>query len=435
MLRSFAKSIPDIALCSCLAVCLTFAVCSGFEFEGGQPNSVLVTALISFAAQTVFSFLSRRRLTRGIGIVAGALLAAAAIAYSRAHQPTNTEALHGMLSFACIFSITSLLVFLLSLSRPGLIVLFMAGSFICAGAGFLQFPIPAWCLILFLAASAFLFLYRVFTVSISGAELGGIPKPAYLKQTAIVCLAALALATGFYMSVIRPASPPTLELRLITVLLSMDTLEVLGVSGIQTIMDPEQESEELPDDMETSNMQDETLDDIDDSQQETFPINQDEYPDTGITRQQEWESVTYDRQTTTWLWLLALIPAAIIFAYIMRADSKKRWRERVRSLSPENAVINYYHFFLKRLARVGIKKPGSRTLREFVENNEFQLQPFVAKGCTFADLTTVYEETLYGRRKVSEADILRFEAFFDGFYKALRGEIGSIRYFLLTFRY
>jgi hypothetical protein len=346
------------------------------------------------------------------------------------------EELHGGLVAAII--ITAVLVWLLTRSRPGSVALFLAGSILCAGAHFLQFPIPLWCLLLFLPAACASFLVRVYAVAVGRADLVGVKKGAYLGQTVLAALLSVALAGGIFFGVVRPLNPPTQELKLVTLLKSMEPLETLGVASTRIVLDPELASQQEPEDRETG-------DEADQEQQSDSPQGETDLPDQSLTEsvrenltstlQQTWSAVRYDEHSFQWLWLLLLIPLAVALAYLWRYQSRRRWRSRVQALSREDAVVNYYRFFLKRLGRFGLKRSPNVTLQEYAAANAFQLQPFEGEDCTFAQLTDTYEGVLYGRRQVTDREYAAYEAFFDRFYPALRRELGGVGYWLRAFRF
>jgi hypothetical protein len=54
---------------------------------------------------------------------------------------------------------------------------------------------------------------------------------------------------------------------------------------------------------------------------------------------------------------------------------------------------------------------------------------------TFAQLTGVYEAVIYGGAVPTEEELGQFEAFYQQFYRNLRREVGSVKYYLQVFRF
>lgn len=432
------KSIADLVLCTCMTLALVQAVCSGFVLTDAFSGSVLAVLLLSAALTFVLVLLSRSRAATLAGIAAAVVLAVLILIYINLTHPFTDEAANSAFIFALVQIVTALLVWLLTRSRPGTVALFLLGTILCAGAYFLQFPVPVWCLFLFLLAAAASFLCRVYTVSAQKADIVSATGKAYHGQTAIVAVVAVLLASGVFFGVIRPLDPPTQDLKLLTVLRSMQSLEVLGVSSTRIVLEPDLESTEDPEDEETGNEENE-------QDESDSPQGEDDIPQQNLTEtvrdnvtstlQQAWSAIRYDRHNFQWLWLLLLIPIAIAAAYFWRFQRRKHWRRQVQALSRENAVVNYYRFFFKRLNRLGLKRSPNATLREYAAVNQVQLQPFEGEDHRFAELTDTYESVLYGRHRVTDREYAAYETFFDGFYPALKKELGPIRYWFQAFRY
>lgn len=437
MRQHLKNSIADLVLCTCMTLALMQAVCSGFVLTDALSGSVIAAFLFSAALTFVLVLLSYSRVATWAGVAAAVLLAVAGLAYINAFDPFADETANSTFIFVLVQIVTGVLVWLLARTRPGTVVLFLTGTILCAGAYFLQFPIPMWSLFLFLLAVAATFLYRVYTVSVQKADIVSGGAGVYFRQTALVAVVAVLLAGGVFFGVVRPLDPPTQDLKLITVLKSMRQLERLGIASTRIVLDPELSSMEEPEDEETGNEENEEESDSPEGEND---VPQQSLTDTvrenfTATVQQTWAAVRYDRHNFQWLWLLLLIPAAVAAAYIWRFERRKRWRRRVQALSRENAVVNYYRYFLKRLGRLGLKRPANATLREYAGAHEVQLQPFEGEDCRFADLTDTYESVLYGRHKVTDQEYAAYEAFFDRFYRGLKKELGPVRYWLKAFRY
>lgn len=430
------QRMADALLCWAVSVSLIPVLCSGFVLTDPYSQSLAVVLVCTLLLQALFALLAGRRAAIWLGIGAGAALAVVCFVYMRVNAPLMDDAANSACIFVMIQLLTPLLVFLLSRSRAGTAVLFLLGDLICAGSHFLQFPAPDWCLFVFLPVTAALFLYRVCTVAAAGAEVGRKDTFRYLRQALILCAAALAVAVGLFVGVIAPLDPPTRELKLISELRSMDLLQVLGVSGTEVILDPALTADTPPDEEE---LEDEDEPDAQDEQGSAQTEDEQE-PDElraaiSSALEQAADAIRYDETVRSRLWLLLLLPAAVAAAYVLRLCRKRRWRRRVRAMSGESAVVNYYQFFLSRLGRAGLKKQPAQTLREFAGQIAAQTEPFDACGVSFRELTGIYEKVLYGGLSVSGEELSKFERFYDAFHRALRREEGTLKYYLKAFCY
>lgn len=431
------NSIADFVLCTCMTLALVPAVCSGFVLTDALSGSVIAVLLLSAVLTFILVLLSRSRKATWAGIAAAFVLAVIGLVYINVYRPFTDETANSAFIFALVQVITAILVWLLTRSRAGTAALFLIGTILCAGAYFLQFPIPVWSLFLFLLAVSASFVWRVYTVCLQKADIVSGSKKAYFQQTGIIAVVVLLLASGIFFGIVRPLNPPTQELKLITVLKSMQQLDRLGVSRTQIVLDPNLSSIEDPEDEENGSEENEEESDSPQGENDTPQQSLTETIRDNVTSnvQQAWAAVRYDQFQFQWLWLLLLIPAAIAAAYLWRFERRKRWRKRVQALPRESAVVNYYRYFLKRLSRLGLKRSPNTTLREYAELNAVQLQPFEGEDYRFADLTDTYESVLYGRHRVTDREYAAYEAFFDGFYPSLKKEVGPVRYWLKAFRY
>ncbi|MGN0968763.1 MAG: DUF4129 domain-containing protein [Oscillospiraceae bacterium] len=433
------NSITDFVLCTCITLALVSAICSGFVLTDKLSGSVIAVLALSAVLTFVLVLLSRSRKTALLGVAAAFVLVVIGLVYINMTHPFTDETANSTFIFALVQVITAILVWLLTRSRPGTAALFLIGTVLCAGAHFLQFPIPVWSLFLFLVAVSVSFLWRVCIVSVQKADIVSGSRKSFFLQSCIAAVIALLLAGGVFFGIVRPLDPPALELRLVTELRSMELMQILGVSSTEIILDPDMTADVPPEETElgseSGQKESDALDGQDQERSNEMPDFNDVKENISSALQQAASAVRYDSFEPTWLWLLLLIPLAVAGAYVLRYFLKKRWRSRIRALSRRDAVVNYYRFFLSRLGRIGLKKRPDCTLREFAGSIKVQTQPFEANGISFEKLTTVYEKVFYGRCSVSEEEYRSFEAFYDSFFRCLRRETGTVKYYLTAFRY
>ena len=422
----------DWILCTCITVGMAYAVFAGFVLEDALSNTPVLTFLAAFALNALLLLFAYRRQTVLIGVGVGVVLLIAAVAYIQAFHPMTDETENSLFLAVLILIVTAVLVFLLSRTRPGLIALFLIGTIIQAGSSFLQFPTPVWGFVLFLIAVFILFFYRCYAAALKRAVIGKTALGGYARQSAVICLIVLLLSGGIFLGVIRPLNPPTQELRLITVLKSMDLLEVLGVSSVHTVMDEDLTSDEDPDREEDSNDPGEEEDDDAMNAPEDGSDADDsaDAADADTDQTEEYSAVAYYFPVKTMLWVLVLIAAVIAALIRLRIRLRQRRRAQIRALAKEDGIVNYYLFFLRRLKRAGHSRPPTHTLRQFVAESETELAPFDADDVTFAALTELYEEVLYGGKAVTDEEFALFERYYDAFYQNLRRDMGTPKYLL-----
>lgn len=417
-------------ICTCIAAAMTDAVCAGFLLDHGPGVHILPMFLLGGTVTALLLWVAGSRTRIRAGLIGGGMLFFGLVFYMNVTHPLTDETENGTFIFFLIGIIVSILCFLMSRTRPGTIALFLIGLLIQSGSHFLQFPAAAWSFLVFLAGMAMLYLYRVYMHSLGQAELGQAGVEQYLLQSAAVCMAAVLLAGGIFAAVIRPLSPPTQELKLIRVFEQMEIFKVLGISTTLSVLDPNMGSEQDPDSVEDAENPGEQESDSIEEQQKT------EEEDSLRNRlQNQFTSIRYDWMIKAFKWMLLLLPLLIAAAYGLRVKRHRDWLAKVKSLSREDAVLNYYSFFYKRIQKAGLRKTDASTLREYAADMEHALESFDHEDAVFGKLTGVYEKVLYGHSRISEEELGLFEKYYDGFFERLRHEVGPVKYYLTAFRY
>jgi hypothetical protein len=418
----------DFLLLSCIAASLVFSVCTGFLLEDGLSSSPPVVFLLTALLEGSFFLFAYQRSTRVLGVLVGIALVVMAMVYARAFHPMENETENSLFVYLLLEVLVSLIAFFLCRSRLGTLVLLLVGSLLISGAAFLQFPTPMWCMLVFPLSCGGMLLYRVYLWGTRQAVLGKIRVGRYLRQMLLLVLCCGALAGGIFYLVIRPLNPPTQELRLITQLQSMELLERLGVSSVKTVLDPTLSADTPPERTEYDN---ETAQQQEDQQQDLL-----EAPETQPEQEEaSAEAVNYDLSSRNLWWLLGLIPLAIVCVFVGRVLYKRHWHKQIQKLPREDTVVLYYHFFQKRFQKIGLGRTKFHTLREYAEETAYKMEAFQVEKVTFAQLTGVYEAVIYGGAVPTEDELGQFEAFYKQFYKNLRREIGTVKYYLQVFRF
>lgn len=455
MIKYLKSRMPDWLLCTLMSASLSSAVCSGFEMSSPGKDSVGALLVSAAAVAFVMTVLAYRRVLTGLGIAAGAVAAAASVAYLKTVHPLADEEAHAGFIFVLICIIAGIMVFLLSRSRFGTIVLFIAGNLIGAGAHFLQFENPLWSFLLFTASVLIMFFYRVYMISLINADMGRVRIGKYMTQTAAVCLAAALLASGIFAGAIMPLNPPVQDLKLIRILKQMDMLEVLGIYNVRTVLNPFKDSSKTPDQSDFSNQKGDEESDSLDGQDEEKDQNETDDTFTDSSLQIKADAIKYSFKEYHLGWLIPIAVIIVLAAAVAAVVSRrKRWRRAVQSLSSEELVLNYYAYFMHCMAVAGLKKPEQHTLHEFVDSAAHELEVFeggaggagavhkasdndntASNHVTFGQLSAIYERVLYGGINVSDEERGMFESFYDSLAVGLKKRMGAFKYLLNYIRF
>lgn len=442
-MRQYLKSIFwDWLLCVGTSFGLVVHVYSGFVLED-QYSQNMVAVLVFVAAVTfVLELFSYNKASVIAGVVAGAALLVLFLVYVNATNPFADETANSVGIFIVVTVMTALLCFLAARTRAGIIALFLAGNLVIAGSAFLQFPVRPWSLLVFLFSIAFLFFWRVWRITLMHVFTGKIRTKRFLVQMFCVCGVCFLLAAAVFGGVIRPLSPPTRELKLITKLEQMDLLRVLGVSSVKKLLDPSLRSSLLPEEiLYADNAGEEENEEYDKEQEKEEEEKQQEEEDSAGANDevdadnvQEAFAVWYDMYQVKILWSVIIIAAAVAAAFLLRMQWHRSWRRKLDGMDRESAIVNFYQFFYRRLQRCGFKRAPTHTLYEYAKAMEHEMQVLAVGDVTFCALTEVYVRVWYGRGSADEEDMEMFSKFYGSFFKNLRREIGGFRYLLKIFR-
>lgn len=432
MIHYLKSRIWDWLLCICISVGLVFHIYSGFILEDAISSNVL--AVIGFMAvlmMLLFLFAYNRWMT-GLGIAAGIVLLIGFLVYIRANNVFEEETANSLCITLTITIITAFIVFLACRTRAGIITLFLIGNIVIAGSYFLQYPVQLWSFYLFVFTIFVMLWYRNYSAALLKVHAGKVRMKRYLLQTVCICLVAIVLAGGAYVGIVKPLNPPTRALKLIIKLEDMELLQVLGMTTPKELLDPNLRSSQQATGTEDSSNPGEEDNQENGEEPESKESDEDKPDSKGEnqTTAQMAQAVHYVLNEQTIPWIAIGILIAIILLICLRIFLRKYWERRIAALSLENQVINYYQLFLRKLSLAGYRKPVNYTLSEYALDMEHELSEFADKEDGFVHLTEIYAGTFYGRQTVSAEEAKLFEQFYKEFYKNLRREMGTFRYFL-----
>lgn len=426
----------DGLLCLLMGIGLARNVFAGYLSSDPLVASLIAVVLVTAVCMTALFFAGYNRMTTIAGIVTGVVLLLVCILYVRnsgvlggEEHFDNSPALFWVVTVGC-----SAVCYLLSRSRPGMIVLFLAGVIMVAAFCFLEYPVDLPGYLAFTACAATQFCFLVYQSSLAKASSGAVKMRRYTLQSLLLVLMAMLLAAGVFLAVIRPLHPPTHELKLITKLESMEILEKIGVSTRTTLHDEDQKTEQT-NEKERTVKDKEEQENTPDENQNSSSSQPDEAENPEVTEKEPAHAIRYDLKHILLYVLLALLFVAVLVSpFLLRLYFRNRWEARVRSLSPEGQALELYAFFEKRLRLAGFQRPGEVTLHQYVQSQDKLLRFFRVRNVSFRSLTEDYETVLYGMRSLEEDDLKKFWVYYEGFRALLKNRIGRLQYLLHLFQ-
>lgn len=419
----------EALLCLAASVSLVLNFSQGFYIPSSVANSVPL-ALLVCGLTLLYAYLgSYNRATMVCFTLGFVVIAGGFFLYLRSAGADIIDQ-EGSATAVFIYYIAAPLItlaaFLLSRSRLGTVVLFLAGSCLHGLIAFLDYAVKPWCAALFAAAAVALFLLRHYRITALRSDTVSPNFGRYFGMATGVGMAGMLLALVCWGLIIRPLQPPTLDLELLTKYMRYEVLEMVGIAQQYPVLDETQEADGT----------DQTLQGNDPDPQEDAPPER-ETPDytqstpdlPHPTDTEDLGAVTYGQDITSWLAalavLLVLLTASIPF---FRRFCRKRRLDRLTRGEPREQVIGLYRFYLKKFGRIGCPRAPSQTEWEYAARYGEQLAPYLKGGPSLEEMTALYMDARYGGLPVSEADCRSLAGLYPVFLRNYRELTGRIRY-------
>lgn len=383
----------------------------------------------------------------------------ASIALSEGEVPWE-DATENRFVYALCVVLCSVGCFALTRTLAGSAVFFVVCVFACSlMQAFYEQHLLAWALVV-LVSSLGLVVWRNCQLARARVDIGRATPSALSFLTAIVPVGAcVAVACGIWFLVIAPLQPQALDIELLTEYRTWAQVQVRGVSDLMMETDTSTTSGNLVDGDPF------TTDDFQVDENSIYEIPAKSAPENAevsgsgagfedqsaghlsgsrdeIDRdstERRWDAFSYSIDFPfAWVALagILLLIALIIAYFLARRWYRGRRLEKFVSLpTSREQVVQIYLFLMKNMARIGFPFPEGATLSSWSAASARAMDGLRAStGVPFATLTDVYVKCAYGAREPADDEVAFFVAFYDGFWKAAREHLGSLRYFFKSFR-
>lgn len=440
MKRYLYRSLPDYFLCLMMTAGLGIHIFQGFLLPAALSENAARLLLIAGALDIPLFLAAHSRRSALLGVLAGtaaaicavAALAALGIPVTESADPEANAGLWYLLSLSC-----ALLVFLLTRTPLGTGVLFTGGALCLALLRLLEYQVYPWALVLFLCACGAAFLCRQYETNAGKGKRAPAPM---LAWACALAAAAMLTGTALWWTAVRPLTPPTQSLELVTQIMSVEVLERLGVAAKAEILDPDAssqttgetrrltsslgEEEDLPQETQTQQTEGGTPDDASDA-----ASNQKTEPNSDIPA----APASYDSggteaaQTAAALGLLALTALAALFPL-----RRHLLRRRFANLPPKERTIHLYHWTLKRFKLLGIPPISSDTPLEYAKRIQEKTKFLDIEDANWTTVTQIFTQTCYADQSPSPEDLAHLEKFLQAFRPNCRRMLGG-KYLFLAF--
>ena len=326
------------------------------------------------------------------------------------------------LLFGVLVTSVMLIVFLLSRSTGGIIVLFVSGMatfFVLVLLGYTHY---LSCFIGFLVSSSTLFFMKK-QPSLQQAALGG-------------SLSVIALVVGCvcFVTLIKPLNPPSYEMALISVMKDMELSKKLGIYSSLHVYDETLKIEHEV--AQTWQTEGEVVQDLSSIAPQLDTEMQNQLPEELVDQpESEHKAMAISYNRTRLIWLEILLGSLLVVGVMLGGKKIQRvwWLHRLSSKQEDEQVSALYHYYLKGFKRMGYGKKEEQTVYEYMLQMERQLRGFALETGDFNRITDIYVKSHYGNIPIGREEYQFCYLFFKQFRKMCKVQFGATKYYLNYF--
>lgn len=448
-------AVLDFLLVVISSTSLAYTVSYAFESAPDlRANPLVIAAIVAPLAAIMFagSYSKRALAPAAAGAVA---YAAVVVGVCAALLPPDVSMFveaqindvpenYVIFGFVCIA--TTVVAFLLSRRRAGVVVLVVASMLAC---GVVQFLYRDWlatqpgllAAMVALVSTGAQFVFQSYRSSLSSVKR--LKRTSFATATAfsvgIVGVCALAGA-ALYFGIVATLGLSTPEIKLFEDYYFRPIVEYSGVYEEQQVDDPDLATSALNDE------RDETSEDAEGGETEQAPDQSEAAGSNPISTfvqslsafssdnwNEQFSAIGYETVRLGALIAVAVVLAALVVAVLLQRSRRERRLRRIASLPPSRKVWELCRFLSKRFSRLGVTRPDTLTPLEFALAERTRLAPFArgTGGVDYLALTLICQRACYGTG-ASDEDYAAVERFYRAFFKNARAFVGPRRW-LITF--
>jgi len=432
-MRNYIKNnIWDFFLCTVMITSVSLNVLQGFYLPAHlQANASAAVLCASLLCLVLFACAYNNKT-----MVIGSILIILGIAFVIVNVQANgliSVYEEGAEANSAIFYILlvsfSLLVFLLSRTRKGAVVLSVLGTLCICAVVFMEYThfFPAY--LSFIGASLCMCFYRNYRYHALNSHTITVAFGRFAAVSAVVAAIILGISVLVSVALLQPLNLSTLTLKPIARYLSLDISEQSESSSRIVVPDDDKRSR-LTDDTTKTSKNPGPEDSEQTEYQDVAPVNQDRDTSTlnFSNRENFLYAIRYMRRDRP-LFLLATLPFILLMlAVFAKLGLRKYWLNRTLQKDRKQQVIDFYLYYLKKLEILSYRRQPSDTPSAFAEKIHDRIKSFNVGNADIVSLTNVFNKVNYGGLAVSDTEYGLFLAFYKNFYRNCREKLGILRY-------
>lgn len=455
--KRFAKSSAlDFLMTLVLALALGYAVLSGFESTLVMRTNIGLMALVIGGLLLILyagGWSRGARVVSIVGVIVYAVAAMAVALFLTAPEAlpfadgTVNDVEGNHVIFVIVLTVVGLLVYLLSRSRAGALVLAFLAVFTC---GVVQYLFPEWIseeggFIVFvtcLVVSIMLVIYRRYVIGVTKTDHHA--RLAFAQVFALglgVCAITAGIAAALFALVIMPLNLQTPVLKPFEHRIIPPIVDYTGAYDEYLVENPDVFTSLLneKEDATSQNASGGSVPDEEQTETNSSPLMQFLQSMT-IFSEDDWtesfDPVSYDRLQVGIPIALVLVIVALLVLVILRIRRRDVRLKRLREKPYAERVVFLYGFLLSRLKRLKLGKPETSTPLEFAFDSRKKLVPFTRKTgkVDLVEVTLIYQRAVYGSEEISAEDYAKVERYYRAFFNNAHRYMGTPRWLVQFWR-
>lgn len=439
------QSLWDYILCICAASSLCSSCLIAFQATSPLQGNVPLVIAVNAAILALLFIIAYRPLSAGIG--AAALVVVFCVAIVAAWRISGVEILFGDgqgngVFAVIIFTLSSVLTFVLSRKKTLTIVLLVGGAILSAAMEYLYWQGHVLSIAIFIISAGALIAYRNYQDGLRGSQTEAVSFSTTAIATVLVTALGTGLSFGLFAVVISPLSPPNVVVKLITEHKRVQEEHLRGVGDTLNV-----ENKNLFSLNTSTEQQDATgnegqlqqknnMDDVKQANSDQTSANAGSA--FALDKPSDENATAVSMHVPEWapFAIGALIIALIAAAILIRKALRHRWLASLKTKRPSEQAEEYFLYFLRSLGRMDVPMPHHQTIREYAKSIEPQAQDFEQTDGSpaFTALATTYGEVVYGAKEPEESELRAFDDYYAAFHKRSVRFVGRAKYLIVFFR-
>ncbi|MCD8364386.1 MAG: DUF4129 domain-containing protein [Clostridiales bacterium] len=436
------ERIWELILCSAASAALVVTFVQGFYV----PDSIADNFWLALVISAVIIFLALLTGYNRLGMIIFPIAVAAAAVIGFLYMNANgidivdTEGSDTSVYIYCFaVVILPLVVYLITRGRIGIWVLMIVGCALIGVMDYLAYDVRVWWCACFICCCPILFVLKLYRArSLSGSAF----SPQFGKQFRsglLAALVSLVLAADVYGGIVRPLSPPTIDMEFIVQIIRWNVLEQAGITDQYTeaneMMTAQTEQNQLQSDQQNEE-EDTQAQEMEEPDEEDVDESLGDNTGNGSGEEVEYSAVSYAERIRNYIILVIVLVCIAVAAVPLTKN--RIWKKKLReanALSPGERAVFLCREYMKRFGRLGFVRSKWQTEREYAQNLHTTLDNYTEGTVSLPEMMEIYIRARYGGQEPTPEEDAALLSFYPLFKNNYRKRKGTFHYLLKYLRF